>query len=84
MNITNLKRVIPYLMKSNIATHLISNAGVGKTSIVKQIAKDSGYNFIYLTLAAVEDNSDLIGLLSPIKDELGNDIAVRHLKLLEI
>ena len=80
MIISNFKKVMPHLMKANVAVHLIGEAGIGKTSIVKQFAKESGYNFIYLTLAAVEDNSDLIGLLSPVKDELGNDVSVRHLK----
>jgi len=80
MNITNFKLVAPYLMKARVACMMHGPAGIGKTSIMKQLAKELGYNFIYLTLAAVEDNSDLIGLLSPIKDNTGNDIAVRHLK----
>jgi alkaline phosphatase D len=80
MIISNFKKVMPHLMKANVAVQIHGEAGIGKSSIVKQFAKETGYNFIYLTLAAVEDNSDLIGLLSPVKDELGNDIAVRHLK----
>lgn len=80
MIISNFKKIAPYLMKARIATMLHGEAGIGKTSIMKQFAKEQGYNFVYLTLAAVEDNSDLIGLLSPVKDELGNDIAVRHLR----
>lgn len=67
-------------MKANVSVMLHGEAGIGKTSIVKQIAKENGYNFVYLTLAAIEDNSDLIGLLSPVKDEFGNDAYVRHLR----
>jgi len=80
MNITTFKKQLPHLMKARIAPMLWGGAGIGKTSIVKQAAKEMGYNFIYLTLAAVEDNSDLIGLLSPLKDDEGNDCAVRHLR----
>ncbi|HUM41598.1 MAG TPA: ATP-binding protein [Fervidobacterium sp.] len=80
MNITTFKNTVPNLFKAKISTMLWGGAGIGKTSIVKQIAKDMGYNFIYLTLASVEDNSDLIGLLSPLKDKDGNDYAVRHLR----
>jgi len=80
MLINNFKKIAPYLMKANIAVMLHGEAGIGKTSIIKQLAKETGYNFVYLTLAAVEDNSDLIGLLSPVKDELGNDVHVKHLK----
>lgn len=80
MNINNFKEIYPYLMKANISPMLWGESGVGKTAIIKQLARHIGYNFVYLTLAAVEDNSDLIGLLSPVKDELGNDIYVRHLR----
>jgi hypothetical protein len=80
MNINNFKRIVPNLMKAGISPMLWGQAGIGKTAIMKQISRELGYNFIYLTLAAVEDNSDLIGLLSPIKDENGQDHAVRHLK----
>lgn len=80
MNITNFKAVAPYLMKARVACMLWGDAGIGKTSIMKQLAKELGYNFIYLTLAAVEDNSDLIGLLSPVKGADGVDESVRHLK----
>lgn len=80
MTIINFKTLFPYLVKAGISPMLWGEAGVGKTSIVKQLAYDLGYNFIYLTLAAVEDNSDLIGLLSPVKDESGNDVCVRHLR----
>ena len=80
MIIKNFKKIYPHLMKANISPILWGNAGIGKTSLAKQIVEENGYNFIYLTLAAVEDNSDLIGLLSPVKDENGNDVGVRHLK----
>ena len=80
MIISNFKKIFPHLMKAGISPMLWSKPGQGKTEIQAQIAEELGYNFIYLTLAACEDNSDLIGLLSPIKDEAGNDVAVRHLK----
>jgi hypothetical protein len=78
MNISNFKRTAPLLMNANIATMLWGDAGIGKTSIVKQIAKASGKNFVYLTLAACEDNSDLMGLLHENKNAAG-EITFEHL-----
>jgi hypothetical protein len=38
------------------------------TPVAKQIAKESGYNFIYLTFAATEDVGDIIGYLNAKND----------------
>lgn len=63
MNITNVKKVLPLLMKNNIVPLLWGSAGVGKTDVVGQVAKELGIGFIPLYLAENSDVGDLIGLL---------------------
>lgn len=80
MNIKQFKTVYPYLMKSGITPFIWGGAGIGKTQVAKQIAKESGYNFIYLTFAATEDVGDIIGLQDRMYDENGVATHVKHLR----
>ena len=44
-----------------IAINLIGDAGIGKTSIVQELAESRGMNFIKLNLAQLDEIGDLIG-----------------------
>jgi hypothetical protein len=79
MNIKNLKTIFPNLLAANITPLLWGQAGIGKTQVVKQIAKDMGYNFVYLTFGAVEDVGDIIGLQDRVYDANGVATATHHL-----
>ena len=47
--------------KMPIAISLEATAGIGKTSILENIAKDRGMNFVKLSLHEMEEAGDLIG-----------------------
>ena len=52
--------------KMPIAISLEASAGIGKTSVVEQVAKDRGMTYVKLSLAQFEEAGDLIGF--PIKE----------------
>ncbi len=72
MNITGLKKVLPLLLKNNIVPYLHGAQGIGKTSSIRQYAKENGYKFIPLYLATQEPG-DLVGLLH--KDESSGTVS---------
>lgn len=66
--------------KAPIAIGFEALAGVGKTSVVRQVAKDRGMNLVKLNMAQLEEQGDLIGypiteyecqVLQRVKDENG-------------
>ena len=67
MNITQIEKSMPYLLKHKIVPFLWGNQGVGKTQVTKQIASALGYRMICLNLAT-QDVGDLIGLLKEMPD----------------
>lgn len=79
MNISNFRKIFPHLLKANVKPLLWGQAGIGKSEVVSQIAKETGYNFIYLTLSSAEDAGDLTGLQSFIRDENGSETGVKHI-----
>ena len=68
--------ILKYLIKNNealvaaggrpIALGIEGSAGLGKTSVLEQIAEELGYGYIRLNLAELEEVSDLTGF--PIKE----------------
>ena len=68
MNITQAKKVIPYIFSINRTPHLIGHAGIGKSSIVYQVCEELGYNVVEKRLGQMADAGDLIGLMEFIKD----------------
>lgn len=78
MNINNFKNIYPYLMKAGITPYLWGAAGIGKTQVVRQLAEELEYNFIYLTFGAVEDVGDIIGLQEFTRDSAGEAVSVKH------
>ena len=72
MNINNVKKVLPVLIKHRVVPFIWGSQGIGKTQTVKQIAKEQDMEFIHLHLAT-QEVGDLVGLL--IKTDEGN---VKH------
>lgn len=63
MNMRQLKKVVPVLMKHNIVPFIWGQQGIGKTQGVKQISESMGGGFVHLLLGTACDVGDLIGLL---------------------
>lgn len=68
MNATELKEVLRGLISSKIPTFLWGHPGVGKSSLVSQIAKENNMEFIDLRLSLL-DPTDLRGIPFFDKDE---------------
>jgi len=66
MDIGKMKDVLGIAHKSQNAVHMIGDAGIGKTEIVKQFGIEQGYHVEVLQLT-VMDTGDLIGM--PIVEE---------------
>jgi hypothetical protein len=47
--------------KKPVATEIIGESGLGKTSVAIQIAEQNGLNFVKLNLAQIEELGDLVG-----------------------
>jgi len=63
MNITETKRVMPTLIKHKIVPLLWGSQGVGKTSVVKQVAKETGFESVVHLQLASQEVGDLVGVL---------------------
>lgn len=61
MNIKQAKDVVKYIMSLNFTPVLVGEAGVGKTDMIRQIAKETGRELIVLMLSQMEPG-DLLGL----------------------
>ena len=75
MNIDSLETVVNYIFNNNeklqeegkgkITIELVGDAGLGKTSLMEQIAQKRGMRFVKINLAQLEEVGDLCGV--PIK-----------------
>jgi len=71
LNVKEAKEFLRHMITNNqylqnsgqktVAVELISDAGIGKTSVVQQIAEEQGLNFVKLNLAQIEELGDLVG-----------------------
>lgn len=64
MNITNLKRVLPLLIKHKIPPFIWGTQGIGKSQVVKQVANELGIGYVCLCLGTQSDMGDILGLLT--------------------
>jgi len=64
MNITDIKKVLPVLMRNKITALFWGPQGVGKTQTIQQVSKSMGedFGFVHLHLAT-QEVGDLTGLL---------------------
>lgn len=72
MNITEIKATLPILMRNRVVPFLWGQQGMGKTQVIKQLAKEQGMGFMHLHLAT-QEVGDLVGLLIQ-----NSDGTVRH------
>lgn len=72
MNIQEVKKCTPLLLKHKVVPFFWGSQGVGKTQTMKQIARENGLDFIHLHLAT-QEVGDLVGLLVH-----GSDGTVSH------
>lgn len=71
LDAAQIKEVLSYLIQNNkniqaqgktpVATEIIGESGLGKTSITLQLAKELNMNHVKLNLAQIEEIGDLVG-----------------------
>lgn len=71
LNIDELKNFINHIITNNrwlqeqhkppVAIEVVGESGIGKTSVVVELAKESNLNFVKLNLAQIEELGDLVG-----------------------
>ena len=71
LSIKETKTFLKHVIKNNqvlqknknkpVSIELVADAGIGKTSIVQQVAEEEGLNFVKLNLAQIEELGDLVG-----------------------
>ncbi len=60
-HIINNNRFLQEQGKPPVAIEVVGESGIGKTSTVVELAKDSNLNFVKLNLAQIEELGDLVG-----------------------
>ena len=60
-HIIDNNRYIQKQGKKPVATEIIGDSGLGKTSVALQIAEENGLNFVKVNLAQIEELGDLVG-----------------------
>ena len=71
LNISEAKEFLTHIIKNNrylqengklpVATEVIGDSGIGKTSTIIQLANELDLNFVKLNLAQIEELGDLVG-----------------------
>lgn len=79
MNITNLHKTLPYLIKAKITPCIIGGHGIGKSSVIKQYAEENGYSFHPYLLGQMSDAGDILGLQEFDRDENGKAFQTRFI-----
>lgn len=75
MNITQLKTVLPFLIKARLVPNIIGKHGIGKSSVISQYAKENGYSFHPYFLGQMSDVGDLLGLPEFDRDAKGKAVS---------
>jgi len=60
-HIINNNRFLQANNKPPVSVEIIGDSGIGKTSMVVQLAKEMNLNFVKLNLAQIEELGDLVG-----------------------
>ena len=74
MKISDITRSVDYLFKANITPLLVGYHGIGKTSVVEQIAKRRNANLVVIRLGQMSDPGDLIGLADFVRNQEGRAV----------
>jgi hypothetical protein len=72
MKISEIKRGLPHLIAAKVPALLIGHHGLGKSSVMRQIADESGMTFFDVRLGTMCDPGDLLGLMIERQDAEGN------------
>lgn len=75
MNIKDLRASLEFLFKAEVTPFIWGHAGIGKSTVVKDLAKNLGYKFFPFYLGTMSDVGDILGLATFIKDLNGQEIA---------
>lgn len=75
MNIRELKESLPYLFEAQQTAFIWGHAGIGKTTVVKEYAKQKNYKFFAFYLGTQSDLGDILGLQEFVRDEKGKAIS---------
>lgn len=79
MNITQLKKSLPFLIESGLVPNIIGKHGIGKSSVIAQYAKENGYSFHPFFLGQMNDTGDLLGLPEFDRDSEGRATGTRFI-----
>ena len=82
INLEDFKEIFSYLLDNNrklvsegkypIAIGLTGEAGIGKTTVIKEFAEERGMTFVKLNLGELEEVGDLTGF--PVKEFKINEL----------
>lgn len=77
MNIKDFQNSLDYIFEAQLSAFIWGHAGIGKTSIVKQYAKQKNWHFFPLYLGTQADLGDILGLAMEVRDKDGTPIATK-------
>ncbi len=82
MNIRDFKASLDYLVRATnsgerMTPFIWGHAGVGKTSLMKQYAKEKNYRFFAFYLGTQSDTGDILGLAEFVRNEKGEAVATK-------
>lgn len=75
MNIKEFQDSLDYLIKAELTPFVWGHAGIGKSAVVKQYAKDKGFHFFPFYLGTQSDLGDILGLADFVRDKNGTAVA---------
>lgn len=75
MNITDFQQSLDFLTRAELTPFIWGHAGIGKSSIIKQYAKEKGYHFFPFYLGTQSDLGDILGLADFVRNEYGTAVA---------
>ena len=87
LNIEELKDFVNHIIINNrhlqtqkkkpVAIEIVGESGIGKTSVVEELAIDNNLNFVKLNLAQIEELGDLVGF--PIRQfQMYKEVAIKN------
>lgn len=82
MNIRDFKESLDYLVRATstgerMTPFIWGHAGVGKTSLMKQYAKEKNYRFFAFYLGTQSDTGDILGLAEFVRNKEGEAVATK-------